>query len=101
MKEAKKKAKAGCPLAFPTAGCKPKVDFLDVLKKAAKDAKLNPEHFWLHKFRATFAEWRLQAGVDLRPVQKWLGNTDIESTLRYLKAARSQRVREKMEATFA
>jgi len=101
LKEAKKKAQIGCALLFPTAGCKPKFDFLDILKKAARDAKLNPDHFWLHKFRATFATWHLQAGVDLRTVQKWLGHTDMESTLRYLKAARSQHVREKVEATFA
>jgi integrase len=101
LKEAKKKAQAGCPLLFPTAGCKPKFDFLDVLKKVAREAELNPEHFWLHKFRATFATWHLQAGVDLKTVQKWLGHTDMESTLRYLKAARSQHVREKVEATFA
>lgn len=100
LKAARAKAK-GCPLLFPTAGCKPKFDFLDVLKKVAKEAKLNPDHFWLHKFRATFATWHLQAGVDLRTVQKWLGHTDMESTLRYLKAARSQHVREKVEATFA
>lgn len=100
LKAAKAKSK-GCPLLFPTAGCKPKFDFLDVLKKVAKDAKLNPNHFWLHKFRATFATWHLQAGVDLRTVQKWLGHTDMESTLRYLKAARSQHVRDKVEATFA
>src|SRR5258708_4059932 len=100
LKAAKANAK-GCPLLFPTAGCKPKYDFLDVLKKVAKDAKLNPNNFWLHKFRATFATWHLQAGVDLRTVQKWLGHTDMESTLRYLKAARSQHVRDKVEGTFA
>src|ERR1017187_6985300 len=100
LKTAKEKAK-GCPLVFPTAGCKPKFDFLDVLKKVAKEAKLNPDHFWLHKFRATFATWHLQAGVDLRTVQKWLGHTDMESTMRYLKGARSETMREKVEATFA
>jgi len=42
------------------------MNFLDDLQAVAKRAKLNPEHFWLHKFRATFATWHLQAGVDLR-----------------------------------
>ena len=44
-----------CPLLFPTAGCKPKLDFLDCLKGVAERAKLDPDNFWLHKFRATFA----------------------------------------------
>ncbi len=52
-------------------------------------------------FRATFATWHLWAGVDLRTVQLWLGHKDMESTMRYLKPARSQAVREKVNATFA
>ena len=38
---------------------------LRALKRNAKKAKLNPDEFWLHKFRATFATTHLQAGVDL------------------------------------
>jgi integrase/recombinase XerD len=101
LKNAKTKAKPGCALLFPTSGCRPKLNFLDDLKAAAKRAKLNPDHFWLHKFRATFATWHLQAGVDLRTVQKWLSHGDLESTLRYLKPARTATVRDKVEATFA
>lgn len=101
LKKAKAEAKVGSDLLFPTSGSKPKFDLLDVLKSVAKRAKLDPDQFWLHKFRATFATWHLQAGVDLRTVQKWLGHTDMESTLRYLKAARGQSVRDKVEATFA
>jgi integrase/recombinase XerD len=90
-----------CPLLFPTNGCKPKLDFLDCLKAAAERAKLNPGNFWLHKFRATFATWSLWAGVDLRTVQQWLGHTDMESTMRYLKPSRSQQVRDKVNEIFA
>jgi len=96
------KAKAnGCPLLFPTAGCRPKLNFLDDLKACAERAKLNKEDFWLHKFRATFATWSLWAGVDLRTVQQWLGHSDMESTMRYLKPSRSQQVREKVNEIFA
>jgi integrase len=95
LKWAKEKADKTCGLLFPTAGCKPKLDFLDCLKAIAKRAKLNPEEFWLHKFRATFATWSLWAGVDLRTVQEWLGHRDMESTMRYLKPAQSQAVRSK------
>ncbi len=63
-----------CRLLFPTAGCKAKLDFLDCLKAVAKRAKLDPDRFWLHKFRATFATRCLWAGVDLRTVQQWLGH---------------------------
>jgi integrase len=90
-----------CGLVFPTGGCKPKLDFLDCLKAVAKRAKLNQDKFWLHKFRATFATRCLWAGVDLRTVQQWLGHSDMESTMRYLKPSRSQQVHEKVNETFA
>jgi integrase/recombinase XerD len=101
LKAWKAKCDKTCNLVFPTAGCKPKFDFLDCLKAVAERAQLNPDNFWLHKFRATFATWHLWAGVDLRTVQLWLGHTDIESTMRYLKPSRSEEVRVKVNATFA
>ena len=97
----KAKADKTCGLVFPTAGCKPKVDFLDCLKAVAQRAKLEQDNFWLHKFRATFATRCLWAGVDLRTVQQWLGHSDMESTMRYLKPSRSQQVREKVNGIFA
>jgi integrase/recombinase XerD len=54
----------------------------------------------LHKFRATFATRHLWNGVDLRTVQMWLGHSDIESTMRYLKPSRSQTVKDKVNSTF-
>jgi len=90
-----------CKLVFPTAGCRPKLDFLDCLKVVAKHAELNPEDFWLHKFRATFATRHLREGIDLRTVQDWMGHKDLESTMRYLKPARGKGIREKVNATFA
>ena len=69
----------------------PKLDFLDCCKAIAKRAGLDPENFWLDKFRATCATWSLWAGVDLRTVQHWLGHSDMESTMRYLKPSRASR----------
>jgi integrase/recombinase XerD len=92
LKSWKKKSDKTCGLVFPTGGCKPKLDFLDCLKALADRTKLDKESFWLHKFRATFATWSLWAGVDLRTVQQWLGHSDMESTMRYLKPSRSQQV---------
>jgi len=91
----------GCPLVFPTSGCNPKLDFLDCCKAIAGRAKLKKSDFWLHKFRATFATWSLWAGVDLRTVQQWLGHSDMESTMRYLKPSRSRQTRDKVNEIFA
>jgi hypothetical protein len=44
---------------------------------------------------------QLWAGVDLRTVQQWLGHSDMESTMRYLKPSRSQHVRDKVNEIFA
>ena len=101
LKAWKAKADKTCSLVFPTAGCNPKLDFLDGLKAVAERAKLDKDDFWLHKFRATFATWSLWAGVDLRTVQQWLGHSDMESTMRYLKPSRSQHVRDKVNEIFA
>jgi integrase/recombinase XerD len=101
LKAWKAKSDQTCNLVFPTAGCKPKLDFLDCCKAIAKRAGLNPDGFWLHKFRSTFATWALWAGVDLRTVQQWLGHSDMESTMRYLKPSRSQQVRRKVNEIFS
>ena len=101
LKGLKAKSDKTCGLVFPTAGCRPKLNFLDDLKACAERAKLKKEEFWLHKFRATFATWSLWAGVDLRTVQQWLGHSDMESTMRYLKPSRSQQVRKKVNEIFA
>ncbi|MGD1025157.1 MAG: site-specific integrase [Candidatus Sulfotelmatobacter sp.] len=77
------------------------LDFLDCLKAVAERAELDEDNLWLHKFRATFATRGLGAGVDPRTVQQWLGHSDMESTLRYLKPSRSQKVRDKFNAIFA
>jgi integrase/recombinase XerD len=101
LKAYRKESDRTCNLIFPTAGCKPKLDFLDCLKRVAQRAKLNKNNFYLHKFRATFATRCLWGGVDLRTTQSWLGHTDMESTMRYLKPSRSVAVRSKVNEIFA
>jgi len=95
------RADRNCGFVFPTSGCNIKLDFLDCLKAVAKRAKLKEEDFLLHKFRATFATWSLWAGVDLRTVQSYLGHSDLESTMRYLKPSRSKEARAKQNEVFA
>jgi integrase len=101
LKAWRAKSAKDCSLVFPTSGCNPKLNFLDDLKAVAERAKLDEDGFWLHKFRATFATWCLWSGVDLRAVQQWLGHSDMESTMRYLKPSRSQHVRDKVNEIFA
>jgi integrase/recombinase XerD len=98
------KNRNGSEFVFPTRNGTPKkhrTQLLELCKDVAERAGLDPDDFWLHKFRATFATKHLQAGVDLRTVQLWLGHKDLESTMRYLKPARGKGVREKVNATFA
>ena len=94
----------GSELVFPTRNGTPRrhrTQLLDLCKAIAKRAKLNPDDFWLHKFRASFATKHLRAGVDLSTVQSWMGHNDLASTMRYLKPARGKGIREKVDATFA
>jgi len=101
LKARKAKADKKCNPVFPTSGRNPKLDFLDCLKACAERAELKKEDFWLHKFRATFATWHLCAGIDLRTVQHWLGHSDLESTMRYLKPDHNQQAQQKVNDTFS
>jgi len=89
-----------CPLLFPTSGCKPQDHFLEMCKAVAERAGFDPSEFYLHKFRATFATWALQGGVDLATVQSWMGHTDLASTMRYLRPARGSVVQQKVDNIF-
>jgi integrase/recombinase XerD len=98
------KRQSGSTFVFPTRNGTPRkhrTQLLELCKAIAVRAELNRDDFWLHKFRATFATKHLQAGVDLRTVQMWLGHKDLESTTRYLKPARGKGIRAKVNATFA
>lgn len=94
----KKKADLKCDLVFPTKGCRPCVHFLDFCNAIAERAGLDSDNFWLHKFRATFATRALRSGVDVVTVQKWLGHSDIQSTMRYLRPSENQEAQDKMNA---
>jgi integrase len=68
----------------------------DDCKKIAEKAKVLDCH--PHRFRATYATRLLQNGVDLKTVQKLLGHSSLESTMRYLAKAESRMVRAKVNA---
>ena len=67
----------------------------------ADRTELDKDNFWLRKFRSTFATRCLWAGVDLWTVQQYLGHSDMESTMRYLKPSRSEKERDKVNQIFA
>jgi integrase/recombinase XerD len=88
-------------LVFSTASGKRDIHMLRALKRNAKRAGLDQRDFWLHKFRATFATTHLQAGIDLRTVMTWMGQSNLESIIRYLKPARNRAVIEKVNSSFS
>jgi integrase/recombinase XerD len=95
LKAWKARSNRACELLFPTSGCNVKLDFLDRLKAVAERAGLDPDDFWLHKFRATFATRLLRAlNGDFASGQKVLGHSDVESTMRYWRPADNPAIRE-------
>ena len=106
-------------LLFPGAGGKAEGHFLRKLKRHARDARLNCgqcvnkkglrcdkhpvcKHWELHKFRKMFAFLHHESGVSARTLMEWLGHSDLETTLTYLKIAdiRSSRTRTQVNKTF-
>jgi len=88
-----------CRLVFPTAGGKPNHHMLRLCKRIAHRAGLNCktcstcvksggkecEHYFLHKFRATYGTELLRQGYDIATVRKQLGHKPgSEATFRYL-----------------
>ncbi len=87
-------------LVFSTRSGKCDTHMIRALKRNATKACLNPTDFWLHKFRATFATTHLRAGVDLKTVMAWMGQTTMDSIIRYLKPARKDEVISKVNLSF-
>ena len=84
------------PLLFPTMprhgskGGKVNGRLLDALKRDAKRAGLNPEDFWLHGFRSTYATRAIRSGMDIADVRAQLGHAPGSNTIwKYVQAARS------------
>ncbi len=70
-------------------------------KSVARRAGLDPEKFWLHKFRATYATHCLRKGMDLETLRKQLGHRDVESLRRYLEALKGEDCARKVAGIFA
>lgn len=103
-------------LVFPTSQGKPDKKFENKLKRLAHRNRLNCGHcvskygnkcnegpycgkWFLHKFRHTFATNQLEEGVSIRTLQEWLGHSDLESTMVYLKYVDSKQIHEIVDNT--
>jgi|SRR5581483_1482139 len=113
LREYKKRQSGPNPhnLVFPTAGGKPDRKFENKLKRIARRSGLNCGHcvskhgnkcaegphcgkWFLHKFRHTYATTCLESGVSVRTLQEWLGHSDLESTMIYLKYVRRKDIQQ-------
>ena len=74
--------------------------YLRICKAIAKQAGMDQNNFWLHKFRDTFATWALRRGVDIRTVQHWLGHADITMTQRYLAPEQGEQAQRQINQAF-
>ncbi len=102
-------------LVFPNSKGRPNTENDMIIKRVAERASLNCgqcitkhgnkcsegphcQHFFLHKFRHTFATEHLRHGVDIRTLQAWMGHRDIQSTMVYLKGVQSKDMIAKINA---
>ena len=89
-------------LVFPTSNGRPDKKFENKLKRIARRHNLNCGRclsrfgnkcsdgphcgkWYLHKFRHTYATTTLENGCHIRELQEWLGHSDLETTMNYLK----------------
>lgn len=110
-----KQKAAPAQLVFPNSRGRPDRTNAMIVKWVAERAKLNCgqcitrhgnrcsegpycQHYFLHKFRHTFATEHLRHGVDIRTLQTWMGHRDIKSTMVYLKGVQSKDALAKVNA---
>jgi integrase/recombinase XerD len=86
---------------FGKNGDQPYSKYLRVCTTIAQRAGMNPEKFWLHKFRDTFATWALRRGVDIRTVQHWLGHANITMTQKYLAPEQGEHAQNQINKAFS
>lgn len=103
-------------LVFPTSNGRPDKKFEQKLKTIARRAGLNCGHcesrygnkcsegphcskWFLHKFRHTFATASLENGVSIRTLQEWLGHSDLETTMVYLKFVNREDIHQLLDSS--
>ncbi len=111
LKEYRARQKGPNPhhLLFPTSTGRPDTKLEEKLKGIAYKAGLNcgrchGKHkcsegpycskWIIHKFRHTFATNSLESGASIRTLQDWLGHSDLESTMVYLKLVKRKDIKQ-------
>lgn len=88
-------------LVFGTKSDKEDSHFYRICVETAEKAGMDPNKFWLHKFRDTFGTWTCRAGkVDLRTLQSWMGHSSITMTERYLAPGQGAYAQQGINETF-
>lgn len=95
------KPKAGCDLVFPTRNGTPNDKLLIMCRRIAKRAGMNPDDFWLHRWRSTYATHCLRNGLDLATLRAQMGHKDLKSIERYLRALQQEERGEKVRKVWA
>ncbi len=86
-------------LVFPREGSsgEPNHKLLSHLKRIVKRAGLNPDDYWLHAFRSSYATGLLRAGLGIAEVQRLLGHAHgSQSIWRYVRAIEGEQLRDKL-----
>ncbi|HEY2911996.1 MAG TPA: tyrosine-type recombinase/integrase [Candidatus Angelobacter sp.] len=89
-------------LIFPTKSGLPNYKLLRTCKRIAARAGLNPEEFWLHKFRSHFATVCLRKGMDIETLRSQMGHSkNSKSIWSYLMALQGKERSEKVAEIWA
>lgn len=95
-------------LLFPTTprhgaeGGRVNGKLLDAVKRDAKAAGFNPDEFWLHAFRSTYATRCLRKQMDIADVRAQMGHAPGSDTIwRYVQASRGAERQAAVEKVFA
>jgi integrase/recombinase XerD len=92
----KRRPMVGCDLVFPTRNGTPNDKMLVMCKRIAKKAGMNPDDWWLHRWRSTFATHCLREGMDIASLRDQMGHSDLKSIERYLRALDEDKRAEKV-----
>lgn len=90
-----------CDLVFATEKDNPDMKLLRALKTIAKRVGLDPDHVWLHKFRASGATRYFQKGMPLPDIMRLGGWRDLDSIRRYMGVMQDDRLTAAVEAAWS
>jgi len=87
-------------LVFPTPKGQVDGHILRLCQRVARRAGMDPDNFWLHKFRSSYATHCLRRGMDLETLRDQLGHRDTESLRRYIQALKDEQRAVKVAEVF-